>query len=327
MTRHEPWGEINPPTSASAFNARRVDATHPYDFFWGRDLSGRRLLILRYDHENSVPDTRPKLNGIDLIEPPCQLGEKAALILALKQSDASEIFHQLCTSIVEAARLCATEASALSAAIRRAWMWHSLLRSGSDGRLTKSAQQGLFGELAMLLKLAAQFGIADAVRFWRGPLDNPQDFSIGPDAMEVKTHQGSRPTVEVTSEFQLDPTGLRNLFLAVVEVAPAATGMAGAKSLDDMVRAARECASSDPAAAADLEGLLAAAGLQADHQYSESVWLITGCRYFHASAGMPRVAAAELPAGVTGVRYSLQLDACAPFAVGEASVMQSLGKV
>lgn len=42
-----PWEEIQTP--ASEINRLRVDRSHPHDFFWGKDVSGHYLLVLRFD--------------------------------------------------------------------------------------------------------------------------------------------------------------------------------------------------------------------------------------------------------------------------------------
>src|SRR4051812_36651785 len=109
MTPLDPWAEITAPPSAAVFSGRRAAPEHPYDFFWGRDVEGRRLLVLLYDGDASVNDARPKLNGIEIIEPEIRSGEKAAFILALKQHEASEIFAQLCRDIVSTTADCPTE--------------------------------------------------------------------------------------------------------------------------------------------------------------------------------------------------------------------------
>ncbi|MES0032093.1 PD-(D/E)XK motif protein [Mesorhizobium sp. M0040] len=326
MKTPDPWADIGLATAGGSVSARRVDAGHPYDFFWGRDINGRRLLALRYAPEAAVRDTRPKLNGIEIIEPDHDEGDKASIIFALKQPEAAEIFHQLCLDIVGAARSCSSEKSALSAAIRRAWAWHSLLRTGGIGRLSEAEQQGLFGELNVLGGLIGLHGPSVALSFWRGPLDEPKDFVLGHNAIEVKTCQGGRPVVEITSEHQLDPRGLQHLFLAVVPVTPAPAGTAGALTLDGMVAEIQGTLASDPATLEQFEALLLAAGWSADAGYAEPLWLTGVPDWFDASGEFPRISATGLPPGVTTVRYHLHLDVCTPFLVDKASALAPIEK-
>ena len=316
----DPWAEIAAAASAAVFSGRRVAPEHPYDFFWGRDVSGRRLLVLLYDGEEAVDDPRPKLNGIEIIEPETRQGDRAAFILALKQDDATEIFAQLCHDIILAAANCATDAAALSATIRRAWKWHSLLRSGGSARLSEAEQIGLLGELLMLRQLIGRYGAAAALSFWRGPLDEPKDFRISASAIEVKTRQGGRHGIEITSAHQLDPSGLAHLILAVTHLAPAAPSVAGALSLDGLVAEVRDRLSAVPAVTEQFDALLTAAGWSDAEDYGAPFWLSLGTEYFDATGDFPRIAASRLALGIDQVRYRLSLDACAAYAIDDATV-------
>ena len=316
----DPWAEIAAASSAAVFNGRRVAPDHPYDFFWGRDVEGRRLLIFLFNCAAAVNDPRPKLNGIEIIEPEPRPGEKSAFILALKQDDATEIFAQLCRDIILTAADCATDAAALSATIRRAWKWHSLLRSGGYGRLSEAEQQGLVGELLMLRRLISRFGAVAALSFWRGPLDEPKDFRISASAIEVKTVQGGRHSIEITSAHQLDPSGLAHLILAVTQLAPAAPSAIGALSLDGLVAEIHDSLLAVSAANERFDALLAAAGWSDAEDYGAPHWLALGTEYFDATNDFPRIVASMLALGIDQVRYRVSLDACAAHAIADDTV-------
>ena len=320
----DPWAEIAVAASAAVFNGRRVAPEHPYDFFWARDVEGRRLLVLLYDGEAAVDASRPKLNGIEIIEPETRPGDKAAFILALKQRDATEIFAQLCLDIISATVNSPTEAVALSTVIRRAWKWHSLLRSGGSNRLSEAEQQGLIGELLMLRRLIDACGALEALSFWRGPLDEPKDFRIGVSAIEVKTLRGGRHSIEITSAHQLDPSGLAHLILAVMHLAPAASSAAGAFSLDGLVADVRASLSAVSSVAEQFEALLTAAGWSETEDYSTPFWLPLGTEYFSVTGDFPRIAASELALGIDQVRYRLNLSGCAANAIDDAAVARWL---
>ena len=185
--RVDPWEQISKPIE-SRYSGRRSDATHPYDFFWARDLEGRCLLVFEYSDEVNIRDRRPRLKEIRIIEPRIE-GEPARFILELTRNENREIFHQLCLDIIESTRECADQKSALATLIRRAWRWHGMLKGGQDERLSPEAQKGLIGELRVLeLALLPKFSASDVFEFWRGPEDAPKDFSIGNIAIEMPTY-------------------------------------------------------------------------------------------------------------------------------------------
>ena len=43
----DPWGGIEAQSLMGKLRARRVDASHPYDFYWGLDAKGQQLLLFR----------------------------------------------------------------------------------------------------------------------------------------------------------------------------------------------------------------------------------------------------------------------------------------
>lgn len=319
MSSPDPWAGIAPATAAAVFSGRRAAAEHPFDFFWGRDVEGRRLLALFYAPGQGSAQPRPVLNGIDIIEPDPMHGERAAFIFVLRQHDASDLFAQLCRDIMTAAAECLDEAAALSAAIRRAWAWHSLLRSGGSGRLSDAEQQGLFGELLMLRRLISRCGAATALAAWRGPLDEPKDFRVGELAVEVKTCGGGRHSVEITSADQLDPAGITRLILAAYHLAPAGAGTLNALSLDAIVSDLRADLTATPAAE-QFDTLLIAAGWSDDGHYDAPHWLALDTELYLVGADFPRIAASVLPAGVGQVRYRLDLNACASSALDAAAL-------
>ena len=143
--RPDPWEPIG--RSGDGFTVRRVDPTHPANFYWARDAQGRCALVLTVEPGTTVQDRRPELNEIDVVEAPDQDG-KQAFVLVLRKSDDRELFLRLCEDIVDSCRGLDGDAAFLSATIRRAWKWHSLLRGASASRLgPQEEQQGLIGEL------------------------------------------------------------------------------------------------------------------------------------------------------------------------------------
>lgn len=326
LTVSDPWAGIASASSVAVFSGRRAAPEQPFNFFWARDFEGRRLLALHHNAVGEIGGPRPKLNGIDIIEREPALGEKGIFILALKQHEAVELFTQLCQDIMASVAGCANDTAALSAVIRRAWKWHSLLRSGGSSRLSEIEQQGLFGELLMLQRLIEHFGAAEGLSFWRGPLDEPKDFRVGISAIEVKTRQGGRHSVEITSAHQLDPQGVTHLILAVMHLAPAASFADDAKSLDSLIAELRNSIAMNGIGLEQFEALLIAAGWNASEGYNAPSWLLLGTEYYDATGDFPKIAAATLAPGVDQVRYRLSLDACGTFTINEATLVKWLAE-
>jgi len=211
-----------------------------------------------------------------------------------------------------------TEREAVHLAIARTWRWHHLLRGGSDSRLTLEEQKGLIGELLVLERhLLPNLAPADAVSAWHGPLDSPKDFEVGHICIEVKTRRGAAtPHVVISSENQLDGSGIDLLFLYVIDLDWAPGGAANSFSLADIAARVRQAImASDDAAAVLFDELLAAAGFRRTDDYSDSLWVEGGHRVCRVIDGFPRITADQIASGVSDVKYSLSLVSCQPFLV------------
>ena len=179
-------------------------------------------------------------------------------ILALKLLDPGQqdIFHTLCRDIISVAAQAESEAEAVSVALMRTWRWHHLLRGGGGTLLSLEEQKGLIGELLVLERvLLPSVEASAAVTAWRGPLGSPKDFEIGRVAIEVKARRGgATPSIAITSEDQLDETGVDSLFLYVVDLDEGPEDATNGLTLKDVTDRVRErLYSLDPGAAGAFE--------------------------------------------------------------------------
>lgn len=309
--RPDPWAKIG--RGSGSFTLRRVDATHPADFFWARDAEGRCALVLVVAVGVVVGEARPTLNGIEIIEAPDQDG-KHAFVLVLKREEDRELFRHLCDDIVNACRSKLGDQAVLSSTIRRAWKWHSLLRGGPNQRLSPEEQQGLIGELLFLERLVDHLKPKAAIKAWRGPLDEPKDFVFSDRAVEVKARHIGKDTVKISSEHQLQVVEGQMLSLAVVALSPSTEKAGESISLNSLVQRLRDkMVALAPSADEEFDARLLSAGYSPDHDYSDTWWLPVATRAYAVSEGFPRIEAASLPEGLNLVTYWLRLDRCAPF--------------
>jgi hypothetical protein len=307
----DPWADIG--KAGGSFTLRRVDASHPADFFWGRDGDGSCALVLIVGADTKVEEPRPVLNGIKIIEAPDQDG-KSTFILVLKRNEDRELFQHLCEDMVDACRSKAGDQAFLASTIRRAWKWHSLLRGGANQRLGPQEQQGLIGELLFLEQLIKHLTPKAAIEAWRGPLDEPKDFVFSGRAVEVKARHVGKDAVKISSEHQLQVIDGQQLSLAVIALSPSAAEALEAMSLDSLVLRVREAVIAlDPSADEGFDARLMSAGYSADHDYSDTWWVSVATSAYAVCDGFPRIETTGLPEGVSLVTYWLRLDLCAPF--------------
>lgn len=305
---------------AGGADARRVLGDGRYDFFW--IINGLRepglLLQLPVGFESS--STLPEMRNLSIAFQ--EADNRPALVLILRDREQRELFETLCRDIVHAAEQAVDLPDAVNRTIRRTMRWHHLLRSGRSDRLSPEEQRGLIGELQFLHELIDRLGPLGAVQAWTGPSGSAKDFEMGSVLVEVKARRGAaHPHVQISSEVQLSDVEGARLFLKVtpVDSVPKPNGL----SLSDHVDALEKLFAVADLKAYDLwEQALADCGYDAAHDYSDRHWITGPARGFEVVEGFPRIAN-PVPAGVTGVRYSIALEACEPFAV-EDEVLTAL---
>lgn len=314
----DPWKEIARPAAEAGVTALRIDATHPWNFFWGKDGEGRCLLVLRFQKELSKMATRlPKLRGLNVKLLVIAAGPQDAIVLELVDAALRDVFLTLCNDIVNSTRPTTSEADAVEVALRRTWRWHHLLRGGSDARLSPDEQKGLIGELLVLEKhLVPAMGALDAVRAWLGPENAPKDFQIGALCIEAKARRGSATAeIAISSDTQLDTTGVDSLYLHVVNLASAPEGGGGISVADLAERVRDALRHRDPLAIDLFDERLESAGLDPTHDYSDWMWLEGECWVYRVEGSFPRIEANSLMTGVSRVRYSVLLRECEAYRI------------
>jgi hypothetical protein len=311
-----PWAEIQPPNAD--VNARRVDHTHPVDLFWGRSQTGRYLLVCEL----------PVATDLSSMEIPSVVGIRAwlsidnddsspkKLCLELRDETEWEMFVSICLDIVEATRTC-DQHTVAPVVIRRLARWQQFLKHRGGEGLSESAVKGLFGEMAFLKShVTDRFGLADAIRFWRGPLGAPQDFEVHDTAIEVKCQVAtSSQCVSISSIDQMCPQ-VSKMFLHVITIASSEEDAPGATCLPTMVDDVRKQAQAiGSETVEDLEDRLLACGYSESdaERYRRMIFIQVAETTYRVVEGFPRICPSIVPGGVIRLTYSVELAACAGF--------------
>lgn len=323
----DPWKDLKPPAEATTVSGRRVDPELEWNLYWAVGSDRSCLLILQHTPGNRPRNKLPNLRGLEIELRASQDGDHALLVIRLKDNEQRDIFHRLCLDVVTATRLAESEEEAIERFLARTWRWHRLLRAGPDKRLSDEEQKGLIGELQLLKRhLFPSIGIEASVRSWTGPLDAPKDFEVGRVCIEVKARRGaSTPYVTVSTEHQLDTTGIDALFLSVVEVTATPEDDPNGLTITDVARSVLEEVRRQDVSVVDLmEERLLAVGFDWDDDYSDRKWLIGAEHLYDVTEGFPRVTPDMYPAGVSNVRYAISLQECEAFRTDHARMISQL---
>jgi hypothetical protein len=301
------------------WHVRRIFGNAPCEILAGvRQPDASPGLLLEVD-VGDIPSglTFPQSRGF-VVDPVLLDGGavgRARFALTLADRAYEAVFTVLCEDTAAAASTAARPRQALRDWVGRLHVWQEFMaRHGSDG-LSDAAATGLYGELWFLRdRLAPRAGIEASIDAWSGPLGEPNDFALPPGFVEVKTTTRQAPElIEISDLDQLDDRRGR-ILLAHVRLQSDPRGESLAQVVSS-VRAAAVTAGAERLRR--LNDLLLAVGYLDAHadQYGRT-WRVIGVDLYGVGDGFPRLRRDDARPGVRGCRYTIEVAACAPHAVG-----------
>lgn len=287
-------------------------------------LTRTRAVLLRMPFGDIPPRRRwPRCRGLDSFA--IEIDGAAHFGVALKDPRFADVFTALAEDLVRRIATAPTIIEQSQAFLGQLARWQKFLAAPMQG-LSDEAQRGLWGELHVLLELLLPAYGAKAILCWKGPTKAHQDFQFPSGALEVKTTLATQPQlVRIASERQLDVADWPALFLHVIAL-DAREGRA--ETLPDIVTSVRAVIGDNVAAREAFEDSLLAAGYLDSHavNYLGCGYVVRSERSFKVKRGFPSIVEGELPRGIGGVTYGLDVEACARFAVNTATVVNALRK-
>lgn len=311
------------------WHVRRVRGGSPCDIRAAVAAPGGAVALLFEVRARSVPAgaAMPDCIGFTLTPEIITAGPGGQLRLCLSLRDAryQPVFETLAEDVADAVAVAPSEAAGVKALLARLRTWERFVQRFGHDHLSEEQQLGLHAELLCLERhLLPLMDAGVAVRGWRGPHGEPQDFRFRAAAVEVKATAAANPqSFRVANLDQLDP-GARDLLL--VHHIGFAVGSTG-RTLPEVVAGLRAALdTSDPVAAADLETALTEAGYLDLHEaaYAERRRSVRTATWFRVADGFPRLTSCTVPPGVAAARYDVLLQSCSGCAISEGTALQLL---
>ena len=310
-----PWDQIKTPEKNIL--SRRVKSDHPLNLFWAKDQYGFFLFVYSFDSSEDLPDKLPLLNGISihLVEPVESVSKNQMLVLKLNEKTDWQIFLSLCNDLVSATSNFEHSKKSTKVILRRLMRWQEFLQQKRPSLLPERVIKGLIGELLFVTNhLSPAFGLPQAIHFWQGPDDLPQDFNVENCAVEVKCQLGTTsPKVKISSADQLC-TQLPNMFLHVITLGKTNADDENSINLPNLIAKIRYELEIDSASSLErFNDLLYQTGYIDSDEYLQYSYILASEETYQVKKGFPRICTEDLPLGVDRVTYDISLLDCAPF--------------
>ena len=270
----------------------------------------------------------PACRGLELIA--VTLDSQLHLGILLRDATYADVFTALAEDVATRVAAVNDHRQAAAELLGRLRRWQQFL-TAKRNELSVEAQRGLYGELYVLrTHLLPVLGASVSVAGWKASEASHQDFQFFSGAVEVKTTAAKQPqSVRITSERQLDDTGVGALFLHVVVVdereVPAG-GSALGQSLPSIIADTRSDLSANQVNLTAFNDRLLDRGWldTCSIRYEGRRWAVRSEHTYQVCREFPRLVEANLPTGVGDVNFAVSLSACDPFAVSVATMLIAL---
>ena len=251
----------------------------------------------------------------ELIPAPNQPNHFLLLLILIDQNH-KDIFSVLCEDLILSVAKVQDEATLIQDSLNRFAKWQNLFEKANQEGLTIEEQKGLFGELLFLQQLLQNnSNYLLILQAWAGPTAAPRDFQQGNWAVEIKTTTAVNPQkIKISSERQLDPTPIPNLFLVHYSLEPFNhTG----ETLNDLIESIKQLLAAQPIAEQRFKYLLFEVGYFSHHQelYASTGYALHQKRIYQIGVQFPRLTETTIPFGVSEVKYSISMAACESFII------------
>lgn len=193
--------------------------------------------------------------------------------------------------------------------------WRVFFAFSGDGTMSREKQQGLFGELLLLIELLDSMG-SSAVYNWMGPNAETHDFYLNSNAIEVKTTCAKAPySVRISNEFQMDDKDVSGSLLMMFYALR--SSKADGENIPIIVAKIKSMIGDDVNAMFEFQNKLWKYGYISGHDE------LYPCRFqlreatlYHISSDFPRIIKDDLPNGIGAITYTLSLPGCSKYIIG-----------
>ena len=194
------WNSIN--NNTGVVTGRRIDASHPLDFFASYDEENRMQLLLLTNNVPPLPNSSKQI----VVRANPRNDNKYAVCFSLTDTALKDLFVSLTWDMMNCTCDTTDYYSGVKKAVSRFKKWQEMFAVSKE-KMSASKVKGLLGELLILKKICiSKYGIEKAVEGWVGPLSADQDFQYDDNWYESKAVSASKDKVSVSSFEQLDNT-------------------------------------------------------------------------------------------------------------------------
>jgi hypothetical protein len=321
---HKIWESINNESRSTPHHpqiARRIPTNGLFNVFLATDFNKeiRLLYILLENDTTIIIDNLPSFRGLEISLYNTSIGgfvNKDFLLFKQSIPDTENIFESVISDICENVVQLLNKNYFLVVITKVLNEWKLFFDKLENDIMSVSKQEGLVGELYFLKDyLFNKYSFTESLSFWTGPERSNHDFQIFTNAIEVKTTSSKQhKKFIISSEKQLDNTGLKHLYLSLFSL-NLHSNMHD-KTLPVLIKKIYTLLQEDAFATFQFQIKLAKYGYNEALKDKYTIgFSLFNVKFYEVREGFPRLLEGNLPDGVGDLKYSVVVSACTPFEI------------
>lgn len=315
---HKPTGDI-------IIKTRIDEIPHLNCFAATNHITGQHLYIMAVVNNVTIPELKNyRFKGVEIYTLQSETENIKELYIYLLDNDLKDIFSLFIQNILEEIEKSVTESEAIKTTLNVVSKWKKFFDKINFNGLSLDKQKGLIGELLFLNTLLDdEKTIAIAVNSWTGAEQDFQakDFTIGTVGVEIKFTASKQPRIKVSNERQLDAENFSELFLILFSTeAVKDNGI----SLNSIVEQTRQKITNEEERSLFNAKLQLNGFFDEDKEHYGKMYSLKTTFVFIVTSDFPKIIKCQLPLGIYGTSYSVEISAVENFIVEPENIFKKI---
>lgn len=287
-------------------------------------FSKAKIFLLELDASLNVhPNYLMRFVGVEIQVLPENKGKKELAIILL-ENDLSDIFIYFIEDIISSLTSVSNQEDAILIISGKINYWKKLFSKFIGELLTPQQQRGLFGELYFLKLMLDHFNNDEKViHAWQAPTGANQDFYFDGNTIEIKTSKSNTPSIKISNEFQLDTTGLKNLYIAFYKL----NEYPGNEyTLLSIISEIRSLLVFNEEILTEFNLKLESLGISIDNEteYNITTISVQDEKYYFVTPDFPKITTKKIDDAISKVSYEIAPNKCTTFEISLKSIINEL---
>lgn len=295
----------------SSFESRRIDNSHPLDFYLSKDFDNNyKLLFIAGKKKIDIKDSDVIKVGIGR-----RKDDRIAYSFVLVDKNFTNQFFRLCFDLIDSSSKCTNNDSCCNSVIYLFIKWQKMMKSSNKKILSQEEVKGLIAELIILDSELYGKQCEEVMKAWSGPKGYYQDFIFSDLWFEVKAISKRSEKITISSIEQLDVSSDGKLITVMLDKID--NEVNESITLNKLIKIIEEKIKHNINLIDEFREKLNLLGYVYTDEYDKMIFKIGNIKEYLVNDDFPRIRRTEIRSEIGKVKYEIILSTIKDWYMGE----------